>query len=327
MKVKKEYVLLVLIILALSAYLYLRSTDRTLYEIPEVPDIAGDDITEIDIIKPGGVTILLNKKDDKWFIKPQGFPADKETIDLMLPFLKEVTLTALVSEAKDYNRYDLGDDQKITVKVRTGDKLQRHLDVGKAAPSYRHTFVRLAGDKNVYHAKGNFRGNFDETIEGLRDKTVLSFDKKEIREIQITKGDKTLTLKRKEVSDSADSNQKSDKEKKPDVKKKTVWLTPDGNEGDGSQVSSLLKTLADLECRKYIEAHKKEDLKDPIYMVRLTGDKEYTLSIFAKDSKDIKNYPSVSSQNKYPFELEGNEADKIMIDPRDMVKKPEPNKN
>ncbi len=327
MKVKKEYILLVLIILALSAYLYLRSTDRTLYEIPEVPDIAGEDITEIDITKPGGVTILLSKKDDKWFIKPQGFPADKETVDLMLPFLKEVTLTALVSEAKDYNRYDLGYDQKITVKVRTGDKLQRHLDVGKAAPSYRHTFVRLAGDKNVYHAKGNFRGNFDETIESLRDKTVLSFDKKEIREIQITKGDKTLTLKRKEVSDSADSNQKSDKEKKPDVKKKTVWLTPDGNEGDGSKVSSLLKTLADLECRKYIEDRKKEDLKDPIYMVRLTGDKEYTLSVFAKDSKDVKNYPSVSSQSNYPFELEGNEADKIMIDPGDMVKKPETNKN
>ncbi len=321
MKVKKEYVLLVLIILALSTYLYLRSTDRTLYEIPEVPDIAGEDITEIDIIKPGGVTILLSKKDDKWFIKPQGFPADMETVDLMLPFLKEVTLTALVSEAKDYNRYDLGDDQKITVKVRTGDKLQRHLDVGKAAPSYRHTFVRLAGDKNVYHAKGNFRGNFDETIDTLRDKTILSFDKKEIREIQITKGDKTLTLKRKEVSDSADSNQKSDEAKK------SVWLTPDDNEGDGSKVGSLLKTLADLECRKYIEGHKKEDLKDPIYMVRLTGDKEYTLSIFAKDSKDVKNYPSVSSQSNYPFELEGNEADKIMIDPGDMVKKPEPNKN
>jgi hypothetical protein len=62
-------------------------------------------------------------------------------------------------------------------------------------------------------------------------------------------------------------------------------------------------------------------------MVRLTGDKEYTLSIFAKDSKDAKSYPSISSQNKYPFELEGNKADKIMIDPEDLVKKSEPSKN
>ncbi|MEE9418311.1 MAG: DUF4340 domain-containing protein [Desulfatiglandaceae bacterium] len=327
MKVKKEYILLVLIILALSIYLYLRSPDRTLYQVPEVPDVVGEDITEIEITRPGGVTISLKKKDDRWFIKPQGFLADTAKVQGMVDHMKEITLTALVSEAKDYNRYELGDDQKITVKARIGDKLTRNFDVGKVAPSYRHTFVKLADDAKVYHARGNFRSNFDQTVEGLRDKKVLSFDKKEISKIRISKAQKELLLERKEVPVEADSSQEADKEKKPDVKKETVWVNPEGKKGDKSKVSSLLKTLSGLECKRYIGDRKRDDFKDPIYTVRLKGHQEYTLSIFAKKDKDSKNYPAVSSQNDYPFELADYQANKIMIDPEEMLKNPEQSKN
>ncbi|NQU14283.1 MAG: DUF4340 domain-containing protein [Desulfobacteraceae bacterium] len=327
MKVKKEYVLLVLIILALSIYLYVRSTDRTLYEIPEVPDLAGDDITEIDISRPGGATISLNKKDDQWVIQPQGFVADTDKVKAMVNHIKKITLTALVSEAKDYNRYKLGDDQKITVKARTGDKLSRDFDVGKTAPSYQHTFIKLADDANVYHARGNFRSDFDQTVESLRDKTVLSFDKKEITEIRISKGQETLILDRKEVSVEPEPTQKAEKEKKPAAKKETVWVNPAGKKGDASKVSSLLKALSDLECKRYIGNRKKDDLKDPVYRVRLKGLQEYTLSIFAKKNKDAKSYPAVSSQNDDPFELADYQANKIMIAPDEMLEKPKKPKN
>ena len=322
MKVKKEYVLLVLIILVLSVYLYFRSTDRTLYEIPGVPDLAGDDITEIDIYRSGAATISLNKKDDQWVIKPQGFLADTDKVKAMVNHIKKIALTALVSEAKDYNRYELGDDQKITVKARTGDKLGRDFDVGKTAPSYQHTFVKLAGDANVYHARGNFRSNFDQTVESLRDKTVFSFDKNEITEIQISKGQETLTLERKEVSVEPEPTQKAEKEKKTTTKKETVWLNPEGRVGDASKVSALLKALSDLACKKYTEDRKKVDFKDPLYKVLLKGLQEYTLSIFAKKSKEAKDYPGVSSLNDDAFELADYQADKIMIAPDEMLEKP-----
>ncbi len=318
MKIKKEYLILVLIILGLTIYLLLRSPNRSLYHVPEVPDVAVEDITKIEISRPRR-TILLNRKDDRWFIDPQGFPADAAKVREMLNHIKEIALTALVSEAKDFNRYDLGKDQKIAVKAWSGDRLRRDFDIGKVAPSYRHTFVRMAGDANVYHARGNFRGNFDQGVEGLRDKTVLSFARKDIREIRMIKAQKELLLERKDLDVKADSTEGADEEKKPDTRKETIWVDPEGKKGDISKVNSLLNTLSDLKCKKYLGDLKKEDLKDPIFAVRLKGDQEYTLSIFGKKEKDAKGYPAASSQNDYPFEIADYGADRIMIDPEEIL--------
>jgi len=56
---------------------------------------------------------------------------------------------------------------------------------------------------------------------------------------------------------------------------------------------------------------KKDDLKNPTYAVALKGDKEYSLSIFAKKDKDAKTYPAISSENDYPFLLSGSQVESI----------------
>jgi hypothetical protein len=40
MKIKKEYSILLAVIIALSLYLTLRNPDRTQYQLPEVPEVA-----------------------------------------------------------------------------------------------------------------------------------------------------------------------------------------------------------------------------------------------------------------------------------------------
>jgi hypothetical protein len=47
MKIKKEYVILILIIAALSAYLFMRSFDRTLYRLPAIPSLDPGKISKI----------------------------------------------------------------------------------------------------------------------------------------------------------------------------------------------------------------------------------------------------------------------------------------
>ena len=75
MKVKKEFIILPLVIIALSAYLVMRSSDRTQYRLPDVPQVAAQEISRLQITK-GQATIVINKKDDKWYIAPEEFPAD-----------------------------------------------------------------------------------------------------------------------------------------------------------------------------------------------------------------------------------------------------------
>jgi len=324
MKVKKEYLVLVAIILALSLYLVFRNPDRTHYELPKIPEIAGADISKIQLSKQGA-TIVLNKKDNEWHIEPKGYLADVDKAKAMLDGMERLTVTTLVSESGNYSRYDLGHDKKITVKAWQGEVLKRDFEVGKTASSFQHTFVKLSGDARVYHGQGNFRGQFDQTLESLRDKTVLSFDRHEIQEIHITKEKESIAFKRTEVPVEVSTRGKDDAKEAPapEPESRRVWQTAEGKEGDEAKIDRLLMTLSNLHCEKYIDDKKKEDFTEPVCTALLKGAKDYTLSIFSKKNKDANDYPAISSQNGYPFLLPKWQADSVMEKPDDMLKKPD----
>jgi hypothetical protein len=322
MKAKKEYIILVALILALSLYLFLYKSDRTLYELPKIPKIPEKEISKIEIFKTGS-SILLEKKDNTWYIEPEGYLADAGKVNNMLAVIENLTVTALVSESKSYNRYGLNDEKKITVRAWAGDKLRREFEVGKTATSYRHTFVRLADDPRVYHARENFRDRFDLTADNLRDKTVLSFSQDEIQELQITKGDDSLLLRRLQATAETGGEPEPEAEAQSPTSPKTIWQSNGGEEGNESTLNSLLSTLSNLKCEKYIDDRKKEDFTKPVYTIQLKGSQEYALSIFAKTDKDATGYPAVSSESDYPFLLQARRADNIMKKPDELLKKPD----
>jgi len=322
MKFKKEYIILILIIAGLSAYLLTRSANRTHYQLPQIAGLEQKQITKIEISEEGN-SIVLNKRDNKWYIDPPGYLVDANKVKDMLNVFETLTLTALVSESEDYVRYDLHAGKKITVKAWQEDSLKRNFDVGKAASSFRHTFVKLNDDSRVFHARDNFRGKFDLSEDDLRDKSVLSFKITDIQEIEIDRDQTALKLARRQIPVEF---AKSEQEKSENTAAEAMgpgWQSPDGKEGDAVGLNRLLTTLAKLSCDTYINDRNKEAFTDPIYTVKLKGVQDYQLDIFAKLQTDDKNYPAVSSGNDYPFFLSDSKAQQIMKDPEALLKKPE----
>ncbi len=319
-RMKKEYIILLAIIAALSVYLIVRNPDRTHYQLPQLPKMVKTEISKIEISSQD-TTISLNKKDNKWHLEPEGYLADKTRVENMLDIIEKLTVTTLVSESKNYSRYNLDDSNKIAVKAWAGDRLRRHFEVGKAATSYRHTFVKLAGDDSVYHGRGNFRDRFDQTVDELRDNTVLSFDQAEIQEIHITRGEQEMAFVRTEAPVELSADEETDAESPPSTEAQMVWQTPDGKEGDETLLGRLLAALSNLKCEKYIDDFKKEDFSNPICIIQLRGAEEYTVSIFAKVDEDAKDYPAISSGNQYPFLLPQWQADNLMKEPAEMLRK------
>ncbi|MBW2310503.1 MAG: DUF4340 domain-containing protein [Deltaproteobacteria bacterium] len=319
MKVKKEYIILAAVILALSLYLFLRKTDKTHYELPKLSAVPKEDISKIEITKKG-TDIILNRRNGNWNIGPQGYPADTAKVKNMLGIIENLTLTAMVSESRDYSRYQLDDEHKITVKAYIGEKLTREFDVGKAAPSYRHTFVRLKENEFVYHARENFRNAFDLSVDDLRDKQVLAFDKEEIQEIRLIKNGQSLVCSRSAASATAD--QEPTVESLPS-EEELIWQSAEGERCDEKKLNRMLAVLSKLRCERYIENMKKEDLIDPLYRIELTGAQDYHLSIFAKSDDDEKGYPAISSENEYPFLLPEGRANSIMKALKEMLERPE----
>ncbi|MCJ7773500.1 MAG: DUF4340 domain-containing protein, partial [Desulfobacterales bacterium] len=281
MKIKREYIILAAVILILSVYLILRKQDRSFYDLPDIPSISREDIAKIEISKKDS-KILLNKKNTAWHIAPEEYMADKDKISGMLDIIEKLSLTALVSESKNYDIYDLGDDKKITVKAWSSDgSLKREFQLGKPAESYRHTHVRLPQDDRIYHASTNFRPKFDQTEEDLRDKTVLSFDKKDINKIAFIKQDKTYEFDKNEsekTDDPGRSTDTNDTAKPADP----VWKYIGNSNVDQTRLESLLDIVSKLKCEKYLTNMQKDNFKRPDLTLTLTGTQEYVLKIFAK---------------------------------------------
>ncbi len=292
MKIKKEYIVLAVIIVASVAYLALHRDNRTLYKLPTLSTIKNGEVNRIEISGPRGKTTLKKIK-TAWFLEPSGYPADADKVRGMLATIDNLKLTALVSESKSYEIYGLDDKDKITVKAYDDDTLKREFDIGKVASTYEHTYVRFPNDFRVYHAEGNFHEKFDRSVDDFRDKTVLAFTPEDITGIVFTKDGETFDLEREAKKD----------EKTGKILGKPAWALKNGVPVDRETVTGLLDLLNGLECEKFIAGAKKSAFTNPELTIALKGTSPVSLSIFAKPNKTDTMQPAVSSINAYPFEL------------------------
>lgn len=310
MKLKKEYGILILIIALLSLYLVFQKKGKLQYELPKIEPIEKSAISQIRIRKKDS-EIRVVKEGDSWLITPQNFPADGGMIETMLDDLVHLKLTALASESKSYSLYELHDEHRIEVIIFAGETSLRKLSIGKPAPSHRHTFVRLGDDHRVFHATDNLRNRFDKTVSDLRDKVVMKIDE-EIAKVTLTKGKKSMTLVMATFPVSVDV---TDEQKGQEIKEpESTWQTTQGKPVNEQVVNDLINTLRNLTCDDFIEGGNKEDYTSPIYIVSMEGAKSYTISLFEK--KDSQ-YPAISSESDYPFQIAEWKAKKLMKEFKD----------
>jgi len=166
---KKEYLILIAIILFAGSYLFLHKEDQANYKLPEITAIDTAKITRIIIKKDQG-TIKFTKKNKDWVLTDKELPADSSLVQNMFDTFKTFKLTALVSQKSDLQRYELDEKKSINIKLLDKEKTIFEFTVGKQAPSFNHTFVMIASDKNIYHAKGSFRADFNKTVDEFKEK-------------------------------------------------------------------------------------------------------------------------------------------------------------
>lgn len=287
---KKEYLILVALILVFSAYLLFHKENRDHTTLPEIKKIDVSKITGVIIDKKPG-PLQFTKKDKTWTLTDKKYPADAPAVKNMLDTFKTLKLSALVSQKGDLGRYDLDKEKKIQVKLLEGEKTVFEFSIGKTAPTFNHTFVMLSDNQNIYHANGSFRSNFDKTADDFRDKKVLEFKKASIKKITLEKEGVSRTLTAIEP--------KTKNQKKEDIS--VTWRSDDGTVADKKQVSDLLSALSFMECETYLTPGAENELekKDPLCNIHLENGKNITLTLF-KGDKDGP-FSGKSSMSSYAF--------------------------
>ncbi len=314
MKRKKEYIILAAVIIILIGILLISTgRNKMSYKLPKIERIDAETVSHIEI-KRGDESVLLEKSQEDWYLMPNKYRADHEKVNEMLEVIGNLALTELVSDKKNYERYELDEGNKIHIKAMDKENVLREFDIGKVSSTYSHTYVRIADDANVYHAKDSFRSTFEQHESGLRDKSVMEFSAGEITGLTVTGEFGTLEFKREIVPVSPDSEQE---EQEAGAGEKEAWLTQDGKQAEKSEIDSLLSKLSGLYCDSYLNEKEKENLADPIYTITAKGAKDYELKIYEK-GEDAEEYPALSSENDYPFLLTKWTAEGLMKKPEDI---------
>jgi len=305
MKIRKEFIVLALIVAALSGYLVWQRQKPTAYRLPDLPPVDRSEVTRIRIERPGGAPVALKKIDQTWRVGDELFKADIDKVNGILETIETLALTALASETGQYARFHLDDAHRIRVQAWAGDRLQRDFAIGKTAPTYRHTFVQLADDEKVYHAREDFRGRFDRDLDQLRDKRVLTFDREKIQTVSLAVGKaKPLTFTRVQAQPAAEETGRKEEKAGPAAFR---WQGAKGSTVDGETLDNLVSSLASLECERYLYDRSKADLEGakPDFVVELTGEREqpYRLLLFSplEGEQEDRPRPGVSSENDHPF--------------------------
>ncbi len=316
MKRQKEYMVLIAVILILVVVLIISTgRNKMSYKLPKLDKIDTDAVTQIEINK-GDESILLERNQGDWLIMPEEFIADHNKVDDMLDVIGNLTLTELVSDKENYERYELDKEKRIHIKAFDKENILREFYIGKVSSTYSHTYVLMADDTNVYNANESFRSTFEQNESGLRDKSVMEFITEEITGLVLKGEFGTLELRRDIIPASPDQEQE---EPETSTGEEEAWLTQTGKKADKSEIDTLLSKLSALNCDSFLDEKEKESLESPVYTLTAKGAKDYELKIYEKGEAE-EEYRAVSSENKYPFLLTKWTAESLMKKPEDLLK-------
>ncbi|MFN2435581.1 MAG: DUF4340 domain-containing protein [Desulfotignum sp.] len=295
---KKEYLILILIIAVLTGYLVLNKKDRRHYTLPDPPAVDTKKIDRLTVEKTDQ-TLDFIRTESGWVVTKQSYPADSAAVKQMLTVISDLTLSALVSEKQDVIRYELDDTHRLAVTAFEGETPVLSFKIGKPASTYNHTFVMLENDPNIYQANDSFRSHFNKSLDEFRDRRVLTFQEAHIKAITIQTPEKEVVLTAREPAG----------DDTPDTE--PVFNYQDGTSADPKTVSDLLDSLSDLTCDRFLPDTKKTDMESssPILTILLENDATRVLKLFEQNGDDP--MPATSSMNDHAFLLKNHVAEDI----------------
>jgi len=129
------------------------------------------DVVSIDL----GNTLLLTKTAKIWNLSFQGkpFPASSERIDTWLQSVSRLSRERLVTEGADVKAFGLDQGFKSVKLLGSGSKVLADLQIGGTNQQGDKTYVRLAGQKQVWQTDRAFARSLDLDFNTWADRALF----------------------------------------------------------------------------------------------------------------------------------------------------------
>jgi hypothetical protein len=240
----RSFIGLLVIAVALGAYLYFVESKRTPGDDAEKRDkvfaVEADGIEEVTVRAEAGDRTTLKKNGSDWqVIAPAQAPADAAEISGITTNLSTLEIQRLVEEnPADLQMFGLA-EPRIEVAFKSGGQEQRLL-VGNKTPTGSDIYAKTAAQPKVFLIASFLESTFNRTSFDLRDKTALAFDREKADALEIIAGGRTIRFGK-----TAEGWQLT----QPAMKR-----------SDAASIEGLLSRLDSLQMKK-LEAAEGSDLK------------------------------------------------------------------
>ncbi len=323
MKSKKVIIAFGIVAALLIIYALASLKDRA-PGLPELPrwSEGADEI----LIEKAGERIRLFKKDGRWLVGEEEYPADAKTAEKMEEKLRDLVISDISSTSPHYDRFELTSESAIHVVAKRQGQVLRDVYFGKRSSKTNHTYIRLTGRDEVFKASGLFSYDFSKKVDDIRDKTILDVKSDDIEALELSyKGVRTM-LERVKAPDEKSSENADKKKDEPDKKKakkeadKWVFANNPQKEVDIAAVNAVINSFGPLRTHSF-PAVEKKSLKNPLCTIKLmAAGKTHEISIF--NGKDNNEFFCVESASPYAFSLAKYAAERYFRLPKDFEKRP-----
>lgn len=268
----KKYAILGVILVALiGTWVALTLTKNINYGKPSLAEANTIDKIEMRFGTNEEITLALTNS--VWRVLPQGYLADSNKANEMVAQLKDLTFAdEKPRKGGTFRKYDLHEEQGITVKAYDAGNVVRDIAVGKTAPTRSHTFVRIKNGDKVYSAEGVFRGTFSKKDPlAVVSPTITSFNTADVTHIWITEDGSEYTMMKKveEVTNILSQNTNFTNQT-PTTIPFTNWEASwKDDDADTNAIAGFLSKAGALSSYTFVTEGVAEGMSNYIRMVRV----------------------------------------------------------
>jgi len=239
MKIDKQLILPIALILTFSIYLGINNTGKMNYNIPDFITIEEDQLDTIEINRSSGsIKLYLDK--GIWKLEHDNLRANPSKIKEMLSFLVKPEFIDMVSDSGNYQSYGLEENNYISVKAWTNTDsnkiLARELLIGNTNTTGNFTFIRRPDIEKVFTVSENRKDLFDITINDLLDKRILNNNIPDIDKIILSFTHSSYSLKKSVGNNNED-----------------IWSFSDGSAIEMNDIEKNLRYLSNSRFNTYID--------------------------------------------------------------------------
>lgn len=198
----KSFGLLLVVAIGLGAYVYFVDMKKPAGEEAAKKDkvftVEADKIDEITVKAEAGDKTTLKKNGDAWqIVQPMTTEPDPSAVTGLTSNLAALEVQRVIDEnPADLKVFGLA-DPRVVVSFRSGGKEER-LDIGQKTPTGSDLYAKLGDQKKVFLISSFLDSSFNRTTFDLRDKTVLKLDQQKVDALEVTRGDATLKVVKKD---------------------------------------------------------------------------------------------------------------------------------